>query len=243
MAHAGFLRVAASELATLFAVPAREATDEPEVFTLDAREVYFEPLGEYVPGDPDLPPDALGILNALVNVQSILAVLLEETSTGDPKSMRMAGYAAAHQRYANWLAKQPVRGQRRRQTLAAFVSDLGHGLRDVATAAGLDDTSFATWVDERAEEELRSLPYLGRRRELVHFRLVNPSDRWEGNDLVDVVSYLRVQRNTLTTWSVRRKRMTTCSVLLALGQAEPPSSRRSAISWTPWRRERRSGKQ
>lgn len=183
------LRVAVSELATLFANANREDTDESDVFTLDARELFFESLSEYVPNEPHLPAGVLQILTALVGVQSILAVLLENASTSDPKGVEMArGYATLHQEYSNWLAKeQASRSRGRRLTLDAFVSDLGHTLRDAATVAGFDDARFETWVDERADAELSGLPYLGRRRELMHLRLMNPSDRWIGTDLVDVV--------------------------------------------------------
>lgn len=44
-----------------------------------------------------------------------------------------------------------------------------------------------TWIDERADRDLRQLPCVGRRREITHARLSNAGDRWHEHDLVDML--------------------------------------------------------
>jgi hypothetical protein len=67
-----------------------------------------------------------------------------------------------------------------------------HPLRsefDIAGAAsdvGLDTAGLDTWLTDGLEEDLARMPYLGRQYEVIHQRLSNADDHWEGNDLTDI---------------------------------------------------------
>jgi len=184
------LRVAESELTTLFASgKSHDADAGRAVFTLDSRELYAESLPPYVPRDPNLPADSVELINALTGIQSILAVLLENERTQDPKGVEMARkWASVHQRLARELERQRhSRPVRRRLTLAAFVKDLGHGLSDAARAGDLSSAELTSWVDTDGDDNIGRLGYLGRRREVMHFRLVNADDHWDEHDLIDMM--------------------------------------------------------
>lgn len=134
------LRVAASEITRLFGnEPASGVEDAGAVFTLDAGALFAEPVPKYVPRDPALPPETVKLIDSLSSVQAVLAVLLENERTQDPVGVERARqWAAVHHAFAEQLARRRLSGQdRRRQTLNAFISDLGHGLTDIARAHGL----------------------------------------------------------------------------------------------------------
>ncbi len=184
------LRVASSEMTTLFGPEPPGAPDPGEpVFTLEARALFAEPPPKYVPRDRGLPPDLAESIDTLSGVQSILAVLLEDERNRDRAGVERAQrWAGAHQAFAIQLAQDRLsEHERRRRTLEAFIGDLGHGLTEVARAHGVEKADFETWVDERAEHDLRRLPYVGRRREITHARLGNAEDRWNDHDLIDML--------------------------------------------------------
>lgn len=208
------LRVASAEMARLFEnEPVRTEDAADAVFTLEARALFAEPPPRYVSRDPGLRQDLAELIDALSGVQSILAVLLEDERNRDPKGVEMARrWAEVHQSLAAQLASRRLSDQdRRRETLGAFIRDLGHGLIDVAQAHGFGSADFKTWVNERADRDLRQLPYLGRRREVTHARLSNAADK---------LAPSRLDRHALPTvcrgvWGLRCLREEDSSLLAA----------------------------
>ncbi len=54
-------------------------------------------------------------------------------------------------------------------------------------ASGLSPETFADWLRSDAEDDIAAAPYLGRMRDVIHFRLRNADDRWQPNDLIDML--------------------------------------------------------
>ena len=77
---------------------------------------------------------------------------------------------------------------------------------------------FRTWLAEDAETTLAAAQALGRIREVIHLRLCNADDKWEANDLNDLL-YLATA-GAYTDVLVGEKK--TCSYLLRAGDAVSP---------------------
>ena len=72
-------------------------------------------------------------------------------------------------------------------TLDAFIQDLGHGLQEAAERARWTTRDLKSWIASSADEDLAALPFLGLRREVTHYRLVDRSGQWDDHDLVDML--------------------------------------------------------
>ena len=124
-----------------------------------------------------------------VGMQSLLSILLER------EAVDFASAEPASQNWANAMSAAAVdlnsgsrdRTKLRRATLNHVIQDLGHELPVAAAISGMSPEHFADWIRYDAEAAIQELPALGRYRELIHRRLVDPGRRWHGNDLVDLV--------------------------------------------------------
>ncbi len=182
------LRVRASELAAMFSSfhGAGSGLDEqPPVFTLDAREVRAEPWNAYTPTGGPLPPEIVEVIDVLLGAQAVLAVLLENERTPRERALA-ARWANYHETFAEYLAREPT-NRRRTLTLLRFLADLGTDQAKLAVAAGLTPVDYGEWLLERADDDVASLPYLGRFREVIHLKLRDPRRKWEANDLFDLM--------------------------------------------------------
>ena len=128
------------------------------------------------------------MIDALAAINATLAVLLED-ERGPREGIGAASrWARVHQGFGHHLTSgQSSPSAMRRLTLDAFIANLGHGLTEAANEAGLGHSELQAWRTSRADDEIARLPYLGRQRELIHLRLLNPQDVWEVNDLIDVL--------------------------------------------------------
>ena len=183
------LRVTLSELCGFFRDLLGKPPEGPRfVFTLDPRELFAEPMSSHVLEGDQLPEGSAELIDTLSGLNSILGVLLEDEKTERAGMDEARRWAQIHQDYAQLAAdKSQSEGERRKATLDAFIATLGHGLNDAAITSGFGLYRLATWIRERAEEDLASLPYVGLQRELIHVRLMNAQDEWNPNDLVDVL--------------------------------------------------------
>lgn len=183
------LRVRRNELDDLIRtldVESNSARANP-VFTLDTRTFFAEEAEPYRPTGTDLPPEAVFLIQALSGVQSLLATLLEDSSTPRGGIAESTQWASAHEALAGSLAADPkARFRLRSITLLAFLSDLGDDLLRALQEHSVTPPRFQEWVDARADGEIARLPYLGRMREVVHRRLANSQTAWGVNDLIDV---------------------------------------------------------
>ena len=95
---------------------------------------------------------------------------------------------AAYQTLAGELGSNlRARQMSRDVTRAQFIGDLGHELPQAVSASGMTPEQFETWLLEQSEDDIATLPFVGRMRDVMHFRLRNPTEAWEANDLVDMM--------------------------------------------------------
>jgi hypothetical protein len=184
------LDVRALELAALFAN--RRSLETPSiaesVFTLDHRALYAGSMPGVV-GDSDLPPKTASWVDVLSGASAIFAVLLENARVLSPEGAEATRrWAVAHQEAAQLLASSPdLRAKSPEFTLRWFLQDLGLHLQAPASASGVTAEEFGLWLHSQTEAHLALLPYLGRARDIVHRRLLNPRDEWSNNDLIDLL--------------------------------------------------------
>lgn len=185
------LLVRACEMRALFANPgdATIASIREPVFTLDPHELFSEPSPRYIPRGPGLSSEWVNLITALSGVQAVLAVLLENEPIQSREGLEAAAkWAAMHQNFATHLATEAAaRPHLRTLTLYRFLADLGIGPMQAANEAGLSPSDYDRWLSSRADAEISQLPYLGRKREVIHLRLRNAQIAWDPNDLIDLL--------------------------------------------------------
>lgn len=143
--------------------------------------------------DPNHSLDTQGLgpeITALVQQQVWACVLVNLLLDHEPANG--AGREAAEewaQSFAplaeNLRINSKARALSRDATRIRFISDLGRDLPAAAKESGLDSDQFSEWLQNQAENAILATPGLGRMREVLHFRLSNADDIWEGNDLND----------------------------------------------------------
>ena len=175
------------ELQALFASRADNSSSPSDVITLNPARLYPENL--LTPRTADL-PEELGVLSdTLSSVTSIYAALLENEVLDSVAGFEAAAsWAHSHQNLATELRSNTRARQLSREvTRARFLTDLGDDLHQAVLRGGVTVQAFGEWLAESAEHDLASSPYLGRMRDVIHFRLRNAGDTWEPNDLIDML--------------------------------------------------------
>lgn len=186
------LLVRHSELASMLARRAGTDFASPPVVTLDPAAFYSE---DFLSGRPPTPTDPPAIPaelarfgEVLLAIVSIYATLLDDEAVNSPEGDE------ATANWAQWLAQaaqasvgnRMTQAQLRSFTLYLFLKDMINDIAVAAAAVGAEELAIGGWI-ENAEVELEHAAYLGRLREVMHRRLSNPQERWELNDLVDVL--------------------------------------------------------
>ncbi len=160
-----------------------------EVITLDLSRLYLEPTSSGPQGDPDL-PEELRLLSEMMSMAAaVFALLIEDQVTHSEEGYTMARlWAESYRSLGVELGSNTrAREMSRDVTRAMFLSDLSHDLAEVVTASGMSARDFEIWLVDVSEDDIASLPYMGRMRDVLHLRLRNPSERWGANDLVDMM--------------------------------------------------------
>ena len=117
-----------------------------------------------------------------------LATALLAGENGERSRRAADDWAASFRPLAEeFRTNNKLRARSKTATRLRFVADLGDDLPEAATSANASVEDFKQLVEDESEEALLPLPGLGRTRHILHLRLVNPDDRWEGNDLNDWV--------------------------------------------------------
>ena len=126
------------------------------------------------------------LLQRLTWVSVLVDLLLSPEPIGNAGAQVAASWAESFAPLADGISgNAKAKARARELTLIRFFSDLGTDLPAAANEAGLTPEEFKTWLLERAEEEVAVIPGLGRLREVLHLRVSNADDKWEGNDLND----------------------------------------------------------
>jgi hypothetical protein len=159
------------------------------VITLDPSQAYGKPIDVAPLGEPGWPKELRLLTETLAAVTATFAVLVEDEVTHSEAGYEVARrWAESHQPLAEELRTNTrARELPRDLTRMRFLTDLAPDLAEVAAASGMSMERFQVWCAKDAEGDLQKLPYLGRMRDVIHFRLRNAGDRWEPNDLVDMM--------------------------------------------------------
>ena len=177
------LTVRMQELVVSFQAKGHPASIRQPVFTLDPEALKTR---TELPDEPDpLSLDAASLVFGGASAR--FAVLLENQAIDNPEGgAYTARWAEAQQRTADILASNPaVRAEARRFTLHAFLRDLGLHLATAVRSSGVNPDDVGDWLRSAPDDQIKSLPYLGRAREVHYQRLMNAQDRWRPHDLID----------------------------------------------------------
>lgn len=158
-----------------------------EPFTLRPGAIFADGL-EPVNAPEDFPTNWRGFFQSIVAVDALVASIID-----DEKILKLEGeamaerWARSHHELAIYmrehgLAKEHVRLNAR----ARFVGDMAEEIAGAASDVGLDQSDLDDWIADELDASLSQMPYLGRQYEVIHQRLSNADDHWEGNDLTDI---------------------------------------------------------
>ena len=159
-----------------------------EVFAPQAPDVFGPPLSRLLP-DRRLPPpfDTLG--RDLSAALSVAEVLIDPARVPDEGDLaRVEAWAVDHARFAKWMGDEGLGPERaRRAVLGKLLVDLTPEVIRLSQITGLDPREI---VDRYlgADDPIARMPSISRVRGVLYGRLRNDGQRWEGNDLLDIVN-------------------------------------------------------
>ncbi|WP_062289800.1 hypothetical protein [Demequina phytophila] len=170
------------ELRAMFGGEPLERTDvvglDPSI-SLDRVKMPQAPFG--------FPPELAGLIGRLAWATAQVAVLTD-VKAQPPGTEFAQAWAQSLSALAQHVRRTPIaRRHLRELTKVRFLSDLGDDLPAAAIEAGQTPEQFDHWYNEGAEATIAAAPGLSRLRELVHLRVSNADDKWEANDLNDMV--------------------------------------------------------
>ena len=162
-----------------------------DVFTLIPEAVWSDQRnsGREAPEEDDLPEELQGLVARLTWAIALTEVLLDREAEVSVPGLDMAErWAASFHGLARHMRSNPrAKAYARDLTRTRFISDMEEDLARAAIAGGLTAEQFGNWLKNDAESAFRALPAIGRIREIVHMRLANSDDKWERNDLNDLL--------------------------------------------------------
>ncbi|MBB6564761.1 hypothetical protein HPO96_19630 [Kribbella sandramycini] len=185
------LRTRAAELTDLLSGRLTEtyARDRREaLFRLDPDAIW----GRSAPtpkNDSGLPPTLQDISDRMTWISSLFEMLLaqEPTFPTDGHAMASKWGQSIHELAIHMRSNPHARRYRRDLTRTRFLSDMQIDLANAAKGSGLSTSEFGAWLKDSAEKDLALLPHLARLREIFHLRIINADDKWESNDLIDML--------------------------------------------------------
>jgi hypothetical protein len=162
-----------------------EGSRAAPVFTLEPGALYGEWRSTPYAAPSDFPAEAAFLTEALTSASVSISILLDSQRV-EPGPDN--GWAAANQRFSDWLDGESRDAQQKRKSIDVFVlSDLSGEIAAEAHAAGITPDQMSDWVRRRGAPGLAGLPSAGLFRELSHYRHLNKGTVWRRNDLTDMV--------------------------------------------------------
>lgn len=158
------------------------------LFTLDPNALWGTDLAT-----PDfaaeLGDEVGGLITRLTVACSLFEVLLGRDSDYSTEGhAKAAEWAASFEALAQEIRKNPAAKRYRRDvSRMRLIGDIQQDLAASAARVGMTPEEFHEWLDKDAEDGIAKLPALARIRELFDLRLANADDKWEKNDLNDVL--------------------------------------------------------
>lgn len=158
----------------------------------------FSLLPQALWSDPDRPrplPTATprrpmeGLITRVSWVMALAELLLNEERDISSEGTEIAArWAASFQELAQYIPSNPKAKARLRDlSRIRFVTDMGTDVAKAASLVGLTAEQFGEWLSNQAESDFHRAPALSRIREVLHLRLSNSDDKWEANDLNDLL--------------------------------------------------------
>lgn len=178
------LRVRAEELRRLFDAESPVG----DVFSLDPSSLFADADAN---GNHD--PAAAGSVEKTAAGHSLVMAMVDVLSSTDQIQsaegiVRAKEWADGFTDLAVHISGNPkTKAHRRAVTRMKFIGDVMLELAEAAQAAGATQEEFEAFILDESEATLMRQPALSRYREVVHRRLSNSSDRWEPNDLYDLL--------------------------------------------------------
>lgn len=136
-------------------------------------------------------PEPLATVNAeLTRAMSIHATLIDPEIIEDPGgagAAAAASWASEQSRIAKQLRDDGVSKEKARHvTNARFVVDMRDDVARAGIAVGLSPSDVSKRLLGPLDP-VSQMPFLARFREVVHLRVRNAGQKWEGNDLIDLM--------------------------------------------------------
>ena len=127
-----------------------------------------------------------GLVQRQVWASVLVSLLLDPEPEGDIGRESATRWAQSFSPLADSMRNNAkAKAWSRDLTRTRFFSDLGTDLPVAAKESGISPEQFRDWLQDDAETAISATPGLGRLREVLHLRLSNADDKWEGNDLND----------------------------------------------------------
>ncbi|HET6479972.1 MAG TPA: hypothetical protein VFG35_08045 [Actinoplanes sp.] len=184
------LRVRAHELRQIFGSEP-EGLGKSEVFSLDPHALWSDHAQQHRAVRPDaaLPAEIQRLIARMSWAEAMVEIFVDrERSVSDMGQELADKWAISFQELAVHVRGNPkARLYLRDVTKVRVLTDIQHEMVLAAHSSGLTPLEFQKWWSTRADEDIASMPMLGRIRELVHVRVSNADDKWHRNDLNDTL--------------------------------------------------------
>ncbi len=130
-----------------------------------------------------------GLIARLSWMMALTEVLLNEERGVSREGVEIAArWASSFQELAQYIPSNlKAKSRLRELSRIRFVTDMGSDAAKAASLSGLTPEQFGEWLSERSEADFHRAPALARIREVLHLRLSNSDDKWEANDLNDLL--------------------------------------------------------
>jgi hypothetical protein len=137
----------------------------------------------------DLPDEVRGLTERVTWAVALTELLLETDSDFSPEGYKIATtWAKSFHDLAQHMRSNPkAKAHARDLSRTRFITDMSKDIAQAASDNGLSPEQFGRWLADDAETALAAAPALGRIREVIHMRLSNADDKWEANDLNDLL--------------------------------------------------------
>lgn len=160
--------------------------EQEDIFGINPGDLHRD----LMPSSPrDFPPELARIHARTVEVLSVYHTLAEDSPIPESAAGEAASRSWAEANHQTALAARRD-GMSREQVdkLATQLLLMDHrdDIAEAAMSCGLKKEEFAAWLSS-ADDGLRPLPMLSRFREVLLLRLRNADERWDSNDLVDML--------------------------------------------------------
>lgn len=164
----------------------QRAGDRRAAFTLEPNALFAEPSSP-VAAPQGFSAAAHELHRRMTGASAFCAAVIEDEPRSELGRKLASKWADSYGRLASYMGEQRMGPEHAKlNARACMIADLERELTTTAASYKLDQERFGAWLTELFEQQIASLPYLGRVHELVYRRLRNPQKRWEINDLNDM---------------------------------------------------------